>query len=85
MVFERFSQINNNYRYGIYYRTTFVQLCCHNAIDEWNRLLIKFVMFRKFYDIRNNENLIILDNSGRLCTNVIIDTVSIKSITARYG
>ena len=33
--------------HGIYYFTTFVQLCGHDAIDEWYRLLMQFVMFQK--------------------------------------
>ena len=35
--------------------------CWHDALDEWDRLLIQFDMFRKFYD--KNGNLMILDNS----------------------
>ena len=37
------------------------ELCWHDTIDEWYRLLIQFVMFRKYYD---KKKLMILDNSG---------------------
>ena len=40
----------NKYYYGIYYFTTFVQLCLHDAIDEWYHLLIQFIMFGDFND-----------------------------------
>ena len=36
--------------HGIYYFTTLVRICLHDAIDEWYRLLIHFVMFEKQYD-----------------------------------
>ena len=31
-------------------QTTFVQRCLHDAINEWYRLLIQFVMFGEFND-----------------------------------
>ena len=37
----------NDFVHGVYYFTTSVQLCWHDIIDEWYRLLIQFVMFRK--------------------------------------
>ena len=46
----------------IYYFTTFLKLCRHDAIDEWYRLLIQSVMFGKWYD-KKRSNLMILDNS----------------------
>ena len=73
MFFCEFSHTNNKYSYGIYYRTnrtTFVQLW-HNAIDEWYRLLRQFVIFGEIND-KKMSNLMILDYSGRLCTNVVI-------------
>ena len=37
------------YCYTMYYFTTFVQLCWHDAIDECYRSLIQFVIFGEFY------------------------------------
>ena len=46
-----FLHINYKYCYGFYYRTyTCVQLCWHDAIDEWYGLLQQFVMFGEFFD-----------------------------------
>ena len=42
----------------------------HDAIDEWYRLLMQFVIFGEFY--YKKSNLMILDNSCRLCTNAVI-------------
>ena len=46
----KLSHRNNKYYYGIYYFTTFIQLCCHDAINECYRFFIHFIMFGEFYD-----------------------------------
>ena len=54
---------NSKNCYGIYYSTTFVQVCWQDAINEWYRLLMQFVKFGEFYG--KNINLTILDNYAR--------------------
>ena len=55
----------NKYYYRIYNFTAFVLIFWHDAIDEWHRLLIQwliqFVMFWGFYD-KKSSNRMILDN-----------------------
>ena len=47
--------------HGIYYFTTFVQLCWHDTIDEW---LVCWYNLLCFKDNNKKSNLMTLDNSG---------------------
>ena len=71
---HKLSHRNNKYCCGIYFFTTFVQLCWHDAIDEWYRLLIQFVMFGGFHDKKKFCILMMLYYSSiyRLCTDFVI-------------
>ena len=45
--------------HGVYYFTTFVQLCLHDTIDEWYCLLIqsKYIMQVIYLDIQVNTEI----------------------------
>ena len=49
--------------HGIYYFTTFVQLFCHDAIDEWYRFFDTICYVSKII-WQKKSNLMIVDNSG---------------------
>ena len=51
----KFSHINNKYCYGIYYKTTFVQLCRHDAIVKLYRLLINLLGLDYSMTKKNSE------------------------------